>query len=141
LSNIQAAVGIVQMKYIEELLSRRQFLANHYVNLLIKNSGIGFQKINPQCIHSYQSFCVFVDNRYMVMEKMRDQGIEVQIGTYSLHMHKAFNNNPNCRITGDMRGSKYAFDHCLTLPLYHDLDTDDQEYVCEQLIKAIDDEQ
>jgi dTDP-4-amino-4,6-dideoxygalactose transaminase len=141
LSNIQAAVGIVQMKYIEELLNRRRLLTNNYINLLSEHSGIGFQKVNPHGIHSYQSFCIFIDNRDMVMEKMRAQGIEVQIGTYSLHMHKAFNNNSNCRITGDMKGSKYAFDHCLTLPLYHDLDTDDQEYVCEQLIRAIGDGQ
>jgi len=139
LSNIQAAVGIVQMNYIEELLSRRWLLADNYMNSLSKHSGIGFQKINPLGIHSYQSFCVFTDNRDTVMERMREQGIEVQIGTYALHMHKAFNENPNCHINGDMKGSKYAFEHCLALPLYHDLSKDDQEYVVEQLIKAIGD--
>jgi dTDP-4-amino-4,6-dideoxygalactose transaminase len=137
LSNIQAAVGIVQMKYIEELLSRRWLLASNYMNLLSKNSGIGFQKVNPIGIHSYQSFCVFTDNRDTVMERMRDQGIEVQIGTYSLHMHKAFNENPNCHITGDMSRSRHVFDHCLTLPLYHELSIEEQEMIVQTLINLL----
>jgi len=137
LSNIQAAVGIVQMKYIEELLSRRWLLASNYMNLLSKHSGIDFQKVNPHGIHSYQSFCVFIDNRDTVMERMRDQGIEVQIGTYSLHMHKAFNENRNCHITGDMSKSRHVFDHCLTLPLYHELSIEEQEMIVQILIDLL----
>jgi dTDP-4-amino-4,6-dideoxygalactose transaminase len=72
---------------------------------------------------------------------MRAIGIEVQIGTYALHMHKAFNQNKNCHIIGDMQESRYAFDHCLTLPLYHDMTEAEQEYVVTQLIKVVVDEQ
>jgi len=137
LSNIQAAVGIVQMKYIEELLSQRQFLANNYMQLLNDHSKIEFQKLSPLSVHSYQSFCLFITDRDAVMNRMREQGIEVQIGTYSLHMHKAFNKNQNCHIAGNMNGSKYVFEHCLTLPLYHDLSTDEQEYVVEKLTEIV----
>jgi dTDP-4-amino-4,6-dideoxygalactose transaminase len=137
LSNIQAAVGIVQMKYIEELLSQRQLLANNYIQLLDNHPKIKFQKLSPLGVHSYQSFCIFIKDRDTVLHNMQEQGIEVQIGTFSLHMHKAFNENPNCHINGDMKGSKYAFEHCLTLPLYHDLSTDDQEHVVEKLVEII----
>ena len=71
------------------------------------------------------------------MSNMREQGIEVQIGTYSLHMHKAYNKNDNCTISGKMEGSKYAFEHCLALPLYHDLSIDEQEYIVEKLSEII----
>jgi perosamine synthetase len=135
LSNIQAAVGIVQMKYIEELLSQRQLLANNYIQLLDNHQKIKFQKLSPLGVHSYQSFCVFTSDRDNIINTMREQGIEVQIGTFSLHMHKAFKENPNCHINGDMKGSKYAFEHCLTLPLYHDLSIDDQEHVVEKLVE------
>jgi len=137
LTNIQAAVGLVQMKYITELLNKRQLLAKNYVNLLKDNSKVSCQQVSQFGTHSYQSFCIFVKARDNVMSNMREQGIGVQIGTYSLHMHKAFNKNSNCRIAGDMKGSKYAFEHCLTLPLYHDLSTDDQEYIIEKLTEII----
>jgi len=64
---------------------------------------------------------------------MKEKGVETQIGTYSLHMHNAYRNNPNCRIEGDMSGSIYAFNHCLTLPLYHDMTEEDQDYVIKNL--------
>jgi len=137
LSNIQAAVGLVQMKYIEELLFRRQSLANNYIKLLSDHPKIKFQKLTPLGIHSYQSFCVFTSDRDAILNSMREQGIEVQIGTYSLHMHKAYNKNANCNISGMMEGSKYAFEHCLALPLYHDLRFDEQEYIVEKLTEII----
>lgn len=68
---------------------------------------------------------------------MRQAGIEVQIGTYSLHLQPLFKQGAYCDIKGNMSGSKYAFEHCLTLPLYHELTLDDQEYVVQQLLKAI----
>ena len=68
------------------------------------------------------------------MEHLQEKGIQTQIGTFALHMHPAFKDNPDCRIHGDMSGSRYAFDHCLTLPLYHEMTEEEQEYVIEQLI-------
>jgi dTDP-4-amino-4,6-dideoxygalactose transaminase len=137
LSNIQAAVGLVQMKYISELLSKRQLLVKNYVNLLKDNGGVGFQQVSQFGTHSYQSFCIFIKDRDTVLHNMREQGIEVQIGTFSLHMHKAFKENSNCQINGDMKGSTYAFEHCLALPLYHDMSNDEQEYVVEKIIQII----
>ena len=54
-----------------------------------------------------------------------------------LNMHKAFNNNSNCKIFGDMTGSRYAFEHCLALPLYHDLSDAEQRHVASELVKCI----
>ena len=70
------------------------------------------------------------------MHKIRDIGIEVQIGTYSLHMHPAFTESPLCRHVGKMSESKYAYDHCLTLPMYHEMTEEDQIYIVQQLLKA-----
>jgi dTDP-4-amino-4,6-dideoxygalactose transaminase len=125
------------MKYIEELLSQRQLLANNYIQLLDNHPKIKFQKLSPLSVHSYQSFCVFTSDRDNVINTMREQGIEVQIGTYSLHMHKAYNNNTNCKISGTMEGSRYAFEHCLALPLFHDLRIEEQEYIVGKLTQII----
>jgi len=137
LSNIQAAVGLVQMQYIDELLDRRIMLSDNYVRLLKSNPKIAFQEIIPGGKHSRQSFCIFVENRDAVMAKMREENIEVQIGTYSLHMHPAFQNNPLIEIKGDMAGSIYAFNNCLTLPLFHELTEAQQEYIVSKLLAIL----
>jgi dTDP-4-amino-4,6-dideoxygalactose transaminase len=137
LSNIQAAVGLVQMQHIDELLGRRRELAENYRKLLQDCPKAIIPETTDQGVHSYQSFCVHTDKRDGIMSFMREQGIEVQIGTYSLHMHKAFIDNPDCRIVGKMNGSQFAFDNCLTLPLYHDLLKTEQQYIVEQLNRAL----
>jgi dTDP-4-amino-4,6-dideoxygalactose transaminase len=137
LSNILGAIGLVQMKHIDELLNRRLELAQKYIDLLEGQENIIIPKTTEQGKHSRQSFCIYVDNRDAVMKKMRETGIEVQIGTYSLHTHPAFITSEFCRIDGDMFGSKYAFEHCLTLPLYHELTKAEQKDVITQLINTL----
>ena len=67
------------------------------------------------------------------MLEMRNKGIEVQIGSYSLHMHNAFKNGPLIEIKGDLKNSKWCFNHALALPLYNDLTFDLQEQIIKQL--------
>ena len=139
LSDIQAAVGLVQMRHIESLLDRRLQLCRNYLDRLGRQENVIIPETTAHGNHSRQSFCVFVKNRDRVMDQMREIGIEVQIGTYSLHMHKAFYDNNNCRIAGDMSNSRHVFEHCLTLPLYDAMTLADQEYVVSQLIEAVGD--
>lgn len=133
MSNILAAVGLIQLKHIDELLNKREELSNNYISLLKNNKKVTISQTTYNGKHSYQSFAIFIDNRDEVMKKMRSMGIEVQIGTYSLHMHKGFNDNKLVEIKQKLSGSKYAFKHCLTLPLYHELTKKQQEYVIKTL--------
>ena len=137
LSNILAAVGLGQMTHIEALLSKRRVLAQNYLRLLNDHPEVRIPEVTRGGFHSYQSFCVHIENRNEVMSAMRDMGIEVQIGTYSLHMHRAFKENSNCRIIGDMSGSRYAFEHGLSFPLYHELRIEDQQYIIQKLLQTM----
>lgn len=137
LSNVQSAIGLIQMKYINELLSKRIALANNYFKLLQNIPGISIPSILPDCVHSFQSFVIFVPDRDKILISMRDIGIEVQIGTYSLHMHPAFQNKDIAQINGVMSNSFYAYANCLALPLFHDLTYEQQELVIDNLIKFL----
>ena len=88
--------------------------------------------------HSYQSFCIFVENRDRIMKQMREEGIEVQIGTYAIHMHPAFEEGDRVIHKVPFNNSLYAYNHCLTLPLYHELLESDQQAVVDKLDKAYD---
>jgi len=137
LSDVQAAIGLVQMGQIASLLERRAKMAKRYHELLSGFPGISFPKITPKGTHSWQSLCIFTPNRDQIIEKLEEKNIETHIGTYALHMHHAYSRNPNCRIVGDLSGSRYAFESCLTLPLYQDMTTDQQEYVARELLSLV----
>ena len=137
LSNIQAAVGLAQMRHIDELLRKRTEMAHRYTALLEGTVGVRFQKTTPKGTHSWQSYCIFVENPGHVIRELKKKGIETQIGTYALHMHRAFSEDPHCRIVGEMSGSRYDFEHGLCLPLYHEMTEEIQDYVVQELRKVI----
>tara|TARA_B110000027_G_C16085947_1_gene285951 strand:- start:77 stop:1219 length:1143 start_codon:yes stop_codon:yes gene_type:complete len=145
LTNLQAAVGLGQLKHIDALLAKRVELANNYEAMLKNIDGVTLTHFSEkekcvsctckskQCLHSYQTFSIFVKDRDRIMAEMRAKGIEVQIGTYSLHMHEAFQNNPLVEIKGDMANSIWCYHHALALPLYNDLTLELQQKVVEGL--------
>jgi perosamine synthetase len=133
LSNVLAAIGLAQMDMVDELLSERRALAARYNELLALVPGVVLPRTTPGGRHSYQSYIVFVPERDRVLNSMRGKRVEVQIGTYSLHMHEAFAEGPLCRITGEMADSRFVYDHALALPLYHGMTDEEQQYVVDML--------
>lgn len=129
LSNVLSAIGLGQMEIVDQLLDKRRQLAKNYSNLLNGVKGVQFPVITGNGRHSYQSFAVFVEERDRIMNSLRQMGIEVQIGTYSLHMHKAFRGI----CSGSYINSRKAFDTCLVLPLYHTMTDEDQFNVVNEL--------
>ena len=137
LSDVLAAIGLAQMDHVETLLSERRKLAANYNALLADETDV-IRPINVSGgLHSYQTYCVLVKNRNAIMTAMREQGIEAQIGTYSLHMHRAFADNPLCRFDSTIEGSRKAFEQALALPLFHGMTESEQEEVIEALLRAI----
>ena len=133
LCNIQSALGVSQMQMIDELLKRRTELAKYYTQRLKGVSGIEIPSIVEGGCHSFQTYSVFIEDRDRIMHTMRDSGIEAQIGTYSLHLHAAFQNESQCRISDSMTGSLSSFKKTLALPLFHEMSTTQQERVCQTL--------
>jgi perosamine synthetase len=133
LSNLLSAIGLTQLKKLDVLLSRRIELSENYIKLLKNINEVSLPKTTGKGKHSYQSFCIFIDNRDEIMESMRNTGIEVQIGTYSLHKYKAYQNARSVKLQGKFEDSNYASDYCLALPMYHELEFEQQEYIVDQL--------
>lgn len=137
LSNVLAAIGLAQMEDIDMMLARRQELAAKYTEKLSGIADITFPKVTAGGEHSYQSYCIFVDNREAIMNTLRDNSIEAQIGTFALHMHPAYLNNVLCRIEGSMARSREVYNNCLTLPLYHDMTEEEMNSVVSALDKLV----
>lgn len=137
MSDLLAAVGVEQMLRVDELLAERRRLAGRYHDLLADVSAVEIPRLVPGGEHSWQTYCVLVDDRDEIMAYMREREVEVQIGTYALHMHAAFQENSLCRIEGDMRGSASAFARTLALPLYQGMTEFQQQRVVEALARAL----
>lgn len=133
LSNLNAAVGVVQMRHVHELLTTRQRLAAAYIERLKDVPGVRIPVVADTAVHSYQSFCIAVPERDRILNTLRGNGIEVQIGSYSLHRHPAFVPGPLIDVRGPLPGSVKAYESCLALPLFHELTSAQQDEVVDAL--------
>lgn len=137
LSNLLSALGLSQMAHVNELLRKRQDLAARYYRLLSENAAIDLPKTIRSGEHSFQTCCVFIRNRDSVMNRLRAEGIEVQIGTYALHRHPAYQPGTLVRHACDFPGSRRAADEALALPLFHEMTETEQDRVVEALKAAV----
>jgi dTDP-4-amino-4,6-dideoxygalactose transaminase len=133
LSNVQAAVGLGQLKDIDVLLERRRYLAARYNSFFSAVEGVRLPEIHKDAVHSWQTYCILTESRDKIMGIMREEGTEVQIGTYSLHMHKAFQDKNFFSLKGRMNGSTQSYKQCLALPLFHDLSGTEQDYIVKRI--------
>lgn len=81
MSEVQAAMGLLQLKYIDENIYKRKQITLRYREQLNNVSGIRYLNDLPDVKHSYSYFPVFVDkekyrlNRDVLYEKLKEHNI------------------------------------------------------------------
>lgn len=151
LTDIQAAVGCVQLDRLEGILSRRRALADSYREILAAIPGLGLP-VQPEWARSnWQSFCVRLPagrDQKRVMQRMLDGGIATRRGIMCIHQEPAYAKEPwscapdseSCACPGEgcrnLPHSEAARDGAIILPLYHDMTAQEQERVADALALA-----
>ena len=139
LSDILAAVGVAQMRRLDDLLAGRRRIAAWYEERLGDQERLRLPVTPEQCTHTYQSFVVLLDedvNRDSIIAGLRDEGIETTLGTYALHAQPFFASRLDLR-GGDRPASYRAYQGSLALPLHPGLSEGDVDMVSSRLIDLI----
>ena len=89
LSDIQCAVGIPQLRRLDELLAARR-ARRRGLRGAARRLPSPFPRRRRRRPHGWQAYVVQVDRRDDVLAALRAQGIEAQIGTYALHLLAAY---------------------------------------------------
>ncbi len=139
LSDILAAVGLAQLRRLDQILAARRAGALWLTARLNGVPGVRPPTEPMWGGHIYQSYVVRLDeniDRDRVIEFMADHGIETTIGTYALHAEPFFQRTFGYR-PGDLPNSYRAYRQALTLPLYPQLGPNDLERVAATLERAV----
>jgi dTDP-4-amino-4,6-dideoxygalactose transaminase len=139
MTEIQALIGICQMKNIDRIISQKRKLAKIYSRKLANIEGIRIPKDIPEGKHTFQSYVVLLGegiNRNKVIQKMKKRGIETTLGTYALHAQPFFMRNYGYK-DGELKNSFEAFKRTLTLPLYSGLTIKQIDYIVDNLKNII----
>jgi dTDP-4-amino-4,6-dideoxygalactose transaminase len=136
MSDIQAAMGLVQLNKLEKTIEERRRLAEVYHKLL-RDVLPNFHPLREKsgCRSTYQSYIVRLPWEYgkhqnFIINRLKAYGIETQIGTYALHMEPAFK---DCIVSSSLSMSERLRKITLTLPLYEGLEEGDIEYIVHSL--------
>ena len=110
LSDILCAVGIPQVRRLEELHAARARVAAGYTERLADLVETPAAEDGDR--HGWQAYVVRLARRDEALASLRAQGIEAQIGTYALHRLSAY------RDQGAFPGADAAFERALALPFH-----------------------
>ncbi len=130
MSELQAALGIDQLKNLNRMISIRQKIAQKYIRALKNQREIGLPRLPLDGDFNFQTFVILLPkriNRDTLVERLSRKGIETTIGTYAQHAQKAFSRfgyKP-----GQLKNSFYAYKSALSLPLSDDMGDKDIKYV------------
>ena len=139
MTDIQAAVGIEQLKKLDYVLSRRRALAARYADALATIPGVTPPYVPTDCEHTYQSYAVRLApwlDRDTLMALLLERGVASRRGVMAIHESAAYAHRPECS-PQPLEQTEAATRETLLLPIYTTMTDDEQDYVLDALSASL----
>ena len=143
MTDIQAALGISQMKQLDTFVARRRALAARY-NTLLRNLPIVTPYVMEGAKPSWHIYVVQMDfsrarkTKQQIFEEMKEQGVVLNLHYIPVHRQPYYEKFGFRQ--GDFPQSEKYYKEAFTLPLYYDLSNDEQDHIVEVLKKTLGDD-
>lgn len=137
LSDIQAAVGIEQMKKLPKILKKRAQLVQRYTKVFAKTKNIIPPFVPPGLVHNWQSYVIRLRpngkiSRNILRQKLLDAGISTQIGVMAAHLEPPYQ---KMYLRLKLPETEAAAKETITLPLYYQMTGREQDFVIQKVIE------
>jgi len=137
LSDVLSAIGLAQIRKIDAMINRRIELANYYNKLLAETDLIRAPEKRENTKHVYQTYAVYIEKegaRDRIIENLRKENVEAQIGTYALHMQPSYK---RVKKVGKLERAEKLYRNLLALPMCNSMTKEDQEFIIFQVEKSL----
>lgn len=141
MTDLQGAVGLVQLSKLDQFIKERQRWADFYYEQLADVSWLRMPQMPKNGTHAWQAFVTFVDpktapySRNEIMEKLEANGVSTRPGTHAVHMLGYYRERYKIKID-DYPGARDCNDNTMAIPLHNKMSPEDFAYVI-KMIKAI----
>jgi dTDP-4-amino-4,6-dideoxygalactose transaminase len=135
-TDINSALGIVQLAKLERLRDRRQEIAAMYTEAFAGLSGITIPEIRPDRETCWHLYVIKVDNRDEVIKRLKDRGISSSVHFIPVHMHPYYRDRYGYR-EEDYPVANQVFRESISLPIYPDLTDEEVQYVIETVAELV----
>lgn len=138
MTDIQAAIGCVQMARLDGILADRAAAADRYSEMLAGDERVRVPFSPPDFRHTYQSYCVGLPSkeiRGLVMSELARQGIATRRGVMAIHLEPLYR---EWFPAYSLPVTERAAGETVLLPLYAGMSVSEQETVVDALARALD---
>ena len=140
MTDIQASIGLVQIRRLDELLRIRVEKANRYDRELGRIGGLAVPSVPPYATHTYQSYCLRLTKdahveRDELMARLLRRGIATRRGVMASHLEQVYRDRVG-RIA--LPVTEDASRTTMLIPLFAAMTDDEQTYVIESLREELD---
>ncbi len=135
LSDVGAAIGLVQLRRLDSFNVRRRILARRYLEHLPRHAALLLPADAPG--HSWHMFCICIDyemlntSRTAFQQRLMEQGIGSGIHYPAIHLFSLYRGFGYG--SGDFPVAEMIGEQTLTLPLFPSMSEQDVDRVCEAI--------
>jgi perosamine synthetase len=137
MTDVQAAIGLVQIKKLETILAERVRLAERYNAAFASDDRLETPYQPRGYRHTYQSYCVWLHTpkpRAEIMAALAGQGIATRRGVMAIHLEPLYQRRaPELRLPITEQAARET----LLLPLFYGMTEDEQDSVIAALSRAL----
>jgi perosamine synthetase len=137
MTDIQAAVGLVQLRKLDQLIARRRTLAQRYQQLLAGIPGVRTITDPAYGTTNYQSFWVLLPDDFPIsrdelLQQLAQAGVSARRGIMAAHLEPVYQGST----PGPLPVTERLTARTLILPLFHDLTESEQDTVVSVIVAA-----
>ncbi|WP_447968618.1 DegT/DnrJ/EryC1/StrS family aminotransferase [Nitrospira sp. M1] len=138
MTDLQGAVGLVQLGKLDTFIDERAQIAEAYRNALSDLSWLRLPDEPQDGRHAWQAFVTYVNPdtapqpRNVIMEVLQQQGIATRPGTHAVHMLGYYQKNYNFH-PQDFPGAYDCAQNSMAIPLHNRMSQEDFTYVVDAL--------
>lgn len=131
LTDIQAALGISQLRRAGKGLERRHEIAERYNRAFEDTAAIVTPKVADGFSHAYHLYVIQVEDRLGLYNYLKENNIFAQVHYEPVHLQPYYRRLGS--MPGDMPVAEHFYQRCLSLPMFPTLTGEEQEFVIEKI--------
>lgn len=137
MTDIQAAIGIEQLKRLPTIIKRRREIANAYGRELRSIKCIRIPKVPSYAFHNYQSYWIEIlgtspVSRDAFMQRLLEKGVATRRGIMAIHKEMCYATHQ-----GIFRETERLTRNTVLLPIYPSMREKEREYVVRHIVEEL----
>ncbi len=134
MTDLQGAIGIVQLSKLDQFIDERSKWANYYSQMLSDITWLRTPKVPEGYRHGWQSYVTFIDEsiapmkRNDLMEVLQQIGIATRPGTHAVHMLDFYANYFGIK-SQDFPGAFACDQFSMSIPMHNKMQQEDFDYI------------